>query len=123
VKYRGLDQVLLLSQLKRFVAEMFRLDILVPDNISDDAPLNDGTFDLDSLDKLELAICIEEEFGVAVRSEEESRIAFNSIASLADFIHVQTRIGQARQLSAAGTPASGILGWLPAGTLARKSIA
>jgi acyl carrier protein len=118
VKYRSLNQVLLLSQLKRFVADMFRIDILVPDNIADDAPLTGGTFDLDSLDMLELAICVEEQFGIAIRCDEESRAVFRSIGSLAEFIHVQTHIGQARQC-----PAGGAVGRLPAGSFARTSVA
>lgn len=94
VKYRSLDQAQLLSQLKRLVADMFGLDIIVSDDIADDAPLTGGSFDLDSFDMLELAICIEESFGVAIRTEEAPRIVFTTIASLADFIHLQTQIGQ-----------------------------
>lgn len=122
VKYRSPDQVLLLSQLKGFIAEMFRPDILLPDSIEDDAPLIGGTYDLDSFDMLELAICIEEEFGIAIHGEEESRIAFGSIASLARFIHLQTQSGQA-QLIAARRSFSGTADIIPPGSFARSSIA
>lgn len=87
VKNRCLDQDLLLSQLKYLIVDMFRLDILEPDKIADDQPLIGGSLCLDSLDALELAICVEEEFGIAIRSGEESHSVFTSIASLADFIH------------------------------------
>jgi acyl carrier protein len=68
---------------------MFRLDVLMPDGIADDAPLVGGSLDLDSCDLLELALCIEETFGIAMRRNEESRIARGSISDLADFILVR----------------------------------
>jgi len=101
VKKRRLDQNLLLSQLKYLIADMFRLDILEPDKIADDEPLMGGSFCVDSLDALELAICVEEEFGIAIRSGEESHSAFTSVASLAGFIHARTQTGPARPYSPA----------------------
>jgi acyl carrier protein len=85
VRNRCHDQDLLLSQLKWLIAGMFRADMLEPDRMGD-------SLCLDSLDLLELAICIEEEFGVAILCAEESQSAFTSIASLADFVHA--RAGQ-----------------------------
>jgi len=52
---------------------MFRLDVLMPDGIADDAPLVGGSLDLDSCDLLELALCIEETFGIAARVPEAGR--------------------------------------------------
>jgi len=123
VRYRSRDQALLLSHLKRFMAEMFRIDILVTDSIADDEPLTGCTFDLDSLDMLELALCVEEEFGIAIRGEEESRIILGSIASLADFISGRTGAGQVRQLSATPYSAGGISRRIPFGPLAQGAIA
>jgi acyl carrier protein len=99
VKNRRLDQSLLLSQLKYLVADMFRLDILEPDKIADDEPLIGNSLCLDSLDVLELAICVEEEFGIAIRSGEESHSVFTSIASLADFIHARAQTISVRPYS------------------------
>jgi len=79
------DQALLLSKLKWLIAGMFRAEMLEPDGMGD-------SLCLDSLDRLELAIGIEEEFGVAILCAEESQSAFTSIASLADFVHA--RAGQ-----------------------------
>ena len=77
--------------MKHLVAEMFRLDILQPDKINDNEPLIGGRLGLDSLDTLELAICIEEEFGISVCSGIASRGAFHNIASLANFIYAETQ--------------------------------
>jgi acyl carrier protein len=87
VKNRSLDQDLLPSRLKQLVVDMFRLDILEPEKIADDEPLIGGSLGLDSFDAVELAICIEEAFGIVLCSRGASHSAFASIASLADFIH------------------------------------
>jgi|CZKI01.1.fsa_nt_gi acyl carrier protein len=123
VQHRCLNQALLLSELKRLVADIFRLDILVPDSITDDERLTGGNLDLDSFDILELSLCVEESFGIAIRSEEESRLVFSSIGSLAEFIRVQTQIAQTRQTSEAEGSARAMVSRLPASTYARSSIA
>jgi acyl carrier protein len=122
VRHRSHDQALLLSRLKRFMAEMFRPDILVSDKIPDDEPLTGAIFGIDSLDMLELAICLEEEFGIAIRREEESRIILGSIASLADCIRERTEIGQAR-LPASRYFASGEVRMRQVGPIAQRSAA
>lgn len=91
VKNHGLDQGALRSQLKHLIADMFRIDINEPDKIADDEPLVGGSLGLNRPDALELAFCIEEGFGIRICCLEESHHAFASIASLADFIHVQVK--------------------------------
>jgi acyl carrier protein len=87
VKNRHLDHNLLLSHLKNLVAGISGIAMRNPDEIADGEPLMGGGLGLDSLDTLELAICIEEEFGVAICGETTLHRAFTSIAHLADFIH------------------------------------
>ena len=67
---------------------MFRLDILDPETIDENESLTDGSMGLDSLDLIELAMSIEEAFGIAIHRGEERQRAFSCIASIADFIHV-----------------------------------
>jgi acyl carrier protein len=86
VKNRCLNRDLLLSHLKHLVVDILRLDILEPNKIASDESLMGGNLCLDSLDALELAICVEEEFGVAICGGKESPRVFTNIASLADFI-------------------------------------
>jgi acyl carrier protein len=123
VKNRSLDQALLLLVLKRFSADQFRPEVLVPEDIADGAPLNCGAFDLDSLDMLELVFCVEEGIGISIRCEGAPHSAFGSIASLADFIRAQARAQEARQLTSAGFPAIATLSGIPAGIFARRAIA
>ena len=84
------------SRLKHLVADLFRPDITEPDTISDRAPLIGGNLGLDSSDALELALCVEEEFGLALYSPEDSLRAFSSISSLAVFIHTHAHTTPAR---------------------------
>lgn len=83
------DQDPLPSHLKHLIAVQFRLDLPEPDKIPDHAPLIGGNLGLDSLDALELAICLEEQFGITIHSQAESVHAFASIASLTDFIRAR----------------------------------
>jgi acyl carrier protein len=58
-----------------------------PDKIEDDAPLfGSGGLGLDSLDALQIAMLVEERFGVRVPEGDEARPIFQSVASLAAFI-------------------------------------
>lgn len=87
----SLDQANLVSQLKHLVAELFRLDIMDPDQMADDEPLQGGSLDLDSVDTLELSLCIEELFGLTILRWDSSPRLFSSIASLARFIGANTQ--------------------------------
>jgi len=79
------------SELKQLVAGMFRPDLLEANTIADDEPLMGGRMGLDSIDALELAICVEEEFGIAISRGAEFLIAFKSVTTLADFIQSRAR--------------------------------
>jgi len=87
-----------LLQLKNLVVDLFRLDILEPDTIADDEPLAGRRICLDSLDTLELAICIEEVFGIAMWSSEAVQRPFTTLADLASLIFssAQTPVEQRR---------------------------
>ena len=83
------DHDQLLSQLRRLLARKFRLSEREFAGYTHDEPLIGGRLGLDSLDALELGICVEEEFGISINSAAESQLAFASIASLAGFIRRQ----------------------------------
>lgn len=89
------------SRLKHLVADLFRLDLPNPDQIADDEVLIGGSLGLDSLDALELAMCVEEEFGITIASAGESGCAFANIASLAAFIRERSQVDAARVPSVA----------------------
>lgn len=58
-----------------------------PGAISDDGPLfGEGGLGLDSLDALQIAMLLEEHFGVRVPEGDEARPIFRSVATLAEFV-------------------------------------
>jgi len=101
VRNRCLDEDLLLSDLKHLVADLFRPDLLAPDEMADDEPLLGGSLCLDSTDVLELALCAEEEFGIALCNGELLG-GFITIASLADLIHARAQTSADNRLRPTG---------------------
>lgn len=78
------------EQLKALIIRVLLLEGVTPTDITDDGPLFGEGLGLDSVDALELAIHIEETFGVKIPEDGSTRSAFHSVASLAAYI------GQAR---------------------------
>jgi acyl carrier protein len=76
----------LCTHLKRLIVETLRLEDVKPEDIQDDAPLIGSGLSLDSIDAVELVLKFEKEYGIKIRSSEESREALASISSLAAFI-------------------------------------
>jgi acyl carrier protein len=73
-------------QVKALIIEALKLDGVTPESIDDYAPLFGTGLGLDSLDALQLAVSIEERFGVQIADEAAGRSAFASVAALAEHI-------------------------------------
>jgi acyl carrier protein len=73
-------------RLKRLIVDTLKLEDVAPDQIPDDEPLIGAGLDLDSIDALELVVCLEREFGVKIRNSEETRAAFSSVSGLAAYV-------------------------------------
>jgi acyl carrier protein len=89
------------SDLKREIKQLLVSELNLagrdPAHIADDAPLfGTGGLGLDSLDALQIAMLIEEKFGVRVPEGDEARPIFQSVSSLAEFVE--------RSRASAGTP-------------------
>ena len=94
----------LLAELKRLIADRFHLDEMAMSRISPQAPLIGGSLGLDSLDGFELALCLEDRFGVTFGSAAETHAACASLASLAGHIrrHNREQPGRVPAAPAAG---------------------
>ncbi len=101
---QDLDQDPLPSRLRQLITDQFRIELSGSDEFSDHEPLFGGRLGLDSLDALELAMSVEEEFGITIPSREESLSAFASITSLAGYI--QTHAPTGARLAAARAAAA-----------------
>ena len=75
------------------VREMIRRDLMLgPDaEITDDMPLFEGDFDLDSLDALLLVTSIEKEFGIKIPNEQIGRDIFADVKTLASYVEKQEK--------------------------------
>jgi acyl carrier protein len=81
------------ERLKKLIVESLALEDVTPEEIETDAPLFVEGLGLDSIDALELALAIHEEFGVKTTPEDErNREIFHSVKSLAEFIRAETGI-------------------------------
>jgi acyl carrier protein len=72
--------------LKELIVRELKLDGKDPASIDDEAPLFGEGLGLDSLDALQLAMSIEEQFGVRIPEGDEARPIFRCVASLAAHI-------------------------------------
>jgi acyl carrier protein len=78
------------KQLKELMISELNLEGKTPADIEDAAPLFGEGLGLDSLDALQLAMSVEERFGVRIPEGEEARSIFRSVDALVDHI-VQAR--------------------------------
>ncbi len=81
-----MDLQALRSELKRLIIESLDLRGRTEADIEDDAPLFGDGLKLDSLDALQLAVALEDRYGVEVPDGEEGRRIFASVSALAAYV-------------------------------------
>ncbi len=74
------------SKIKALLVDELNLQDHRPEDIPDDLPLFGEGLALDSLDALQLAVALEEQFGVKIPEGDEARAIFRNVASIATFI-------------------------------------
>jgi acyl carrier protein len=79
------------AEIKALLVESLDLRSKKPEDIGDDLPLFGEGLKLDSLDALQLAVALEERFGVEVPEGEEGRRVFASVSAIAEFIQRSRR--------------------------------
>lgn len=74
-------------EIKRLLVSELNLRGRDPEKIEDDGPLfGEGGLGLDSLDALQIAMVMEEKFGVRVPDGPDARPIFRSVSTLAEFV-------------------------------------
>jgi acyl carrier protein len=81
-----MDRETLKRDLKRLIIEELDLRTHTEASIVDDAPLFGEGLGLDSLDALQLAVAVEERFGVTIPEDERAKAIFASVSALTDHI-------------------------------------
>lgn len=74
------------QELKRLIIEELDLRDQTPESIDDVAPLFGEGLGLDSLDALQLAVAVEERFGVTIPEDDGAKAIFASVSALAEHI-------------------------------------
>ena len=75
------------QEIARLIIDTLNLEAVTPEQIVPDAPLFGEGLGLDSLDMLELSMAVEQEYGVALRSDDPEHIKlFASLRSLSQHI-------------------------------------
>ncbi len=81
------DHESLHAELKKLIVETLALEDTAPDEIDTDAPLFGEGLGLDSIDALEIAMVLEERYGVTLDDDPESnQRIFESVRSLTAFV-------------------------------------
>jgi len=74
-------------EIKKLIVEALALEDISPEEIETCAPLFVEGLGLDSIDALELAMALEEKYGVTVGEDpDENQRAFFSVQSLSEFV-------------------------------------
>lgn len=75
------------TEIKGIIIESLMLEDVTPAEIVSEDPLFETGLGLDSIDALELAMALEEHFGVAIEDDpEKNEQLFSSVTSLASFV-------------------------------------
>ena len=75
------------DDLKKLIVDTLALDEVTAGEIEDDAPLFVEGLGLDSIDALEIAMVLEEQYGVVLDDDpDKNREVFESVRSLAAFV-------------------------------------
>lgn len=81
------DREALEAELKTLIVDALALEDIEPGEIETDAALFVEGLGLDSIDALELAMALEERFGVKIGEDPDvNRAIFTSVATLAAFV-------------------------------------
>jgi acyl carrier protein len=80
------------EELKELIVDGLVLEEVTPEDIDADEPLFGTGVGLDSVDALELVMLLQKEYGINISNpEEETKEQFESIRTLAKFVHQKTK--------------------------------
>lgn len=74
------------TEIKRLIIRALNLEGMEPAEINDEEPLFGDGLGLDSVDALELVVALERAYGVKIEGGDDTRRAFSTVQTLADFI-------------------------------------
>jgi acyl carrier protein len=80
-------------EMAALIIEAVNLEGVAVDDIDPQAPLFGDGLGLDSIDALELALAIAQNYGVQIKSEDQNnQQIFSSLAALSEFVETERKI-------------------------------
>ncbi|MEE4174713.1 MAG: phosphopantetheine-binding protein [Xanthomonadales bacterium] len=80
------------QKLTEMIVEVLNLEDISPDEIDPEEPLFGDGLGLDSIDALELAMAISQQYGVQLKADdEETRAVFENVRKLTAYIEREAR--------------------------------
>lgn len=76
----------LIWELKKLIIDTLKLEEITPEDIEENGPLFGDGLGLDSIDALELVVCLEKTYGVFIPDSEVGKKVFRSVSTLAEFV-------------------------------------
>lgn len=77
--------------LKEIFAERLNLDVAGIDAGDDDKLFSDDGWGLDSVDVIDIVLGVEQKFGVAIRADDDVKVHFSTLNTLAAYIDEQMK--------------------------------
>jgi acyl carrier protein len=84
-KVRTLEEIR--SEMKHLLVDSLALEHVTADEIADDEILFGEGLGLDSLDAVEIVVLVQRNYGLEIVDEDEAREIFQSLDTLAHWIH------------------------------------
>jgi acyl carrier protein len=82
-----IKEAFVINELKLLLINELNLEDISPADIDADAPLFREGLGLDSIDALELAVILDQKYGVKIKSDDKRNTEiFSSLSALADFV-------------------------------------
>ena len=75
------------EELKRLLVSALALEDITPEEIADDELLFGEGLGLDSLDAVEIVVLVQRNYGLEIADEEQAREIFQSMNTLAGWVH------------------------------------
>jgi acyl carrier protein len=87
LRLKGLKEAVVIDELKALLIDELNLEDVSAADIDEQAPLFREGLGLDSIDALELAVILDQKYGVKIKSDDERNAdIFSSLSALADFV-------------------------------------
>jgi acyl carrier protein len=75
------------------IIEILNLEDVKPEEIEPEQPLFDGGLGLDSIDALEIAVALAQQYGVHLKAEdEETKSIFSTLRNLSNYVAQQSSV-------------------------------